>query len=577
MRSLVILLPLFAAPLLAQERDNILIIVADDVGVDSVRAYAEGAAPPPTRTLDALAARGVLFRNAWSNPVCSPTRACIHTGRYSYRTGVGTALPAGNELQEGEITLPEQLDARGSGYAHAAIGKWHLTNPSSGTDGPNRAGWSHYAGLLIGATVPPWSYFEWPRTVNGSTATSLVYTTTQMTDDAIAWIAAQDRPWLCYVAYNAAHTPFHAPPEHLHTQDLEGLDPDLEPIPFYLAMVEAMDTEIGRLLASLGPDLARTNVIFIGDNGTPNQVSQPPFLPGHAKGTPFEGGVNVPLIVAGPAVTAPGREIGALVGAVDLFATVLELAGAGAQPPWVRTDSVSLAGYLRDPAQQPVRTMVYAELFQGDPNTSGFATVRNARYKLIRHLRPDGTLQQFYDLAADPFETDDLLDGTLTPIERLNLVALAAELARIRTNAPAFEPYGTSACVGSAGVPAIAGLGAPTLGGSYGVALSGAAPASPAALVIGGSDAYWGAIDLPLPLALLGGGPGCFLHASIDATATAVTDAAGSASRTITVPDLPQLLGGRIHHCWLIADPSAPQNPLGIVATSGLRARPGAP
>ena len=71
--------------------DNILIIIVDDLGVDAVGAYAEGAAPPPTPSLDALAARGVLFRNAWANPVCSATRALIMTGRYSFRTGIGAA------------------------------------------------------------------------------------------------------------------------------------------------------------------------------------------------------------------------------------------------------------------------------------------------------------------------------------------------------------------------------------------------------------------------------------------------------------------------------------------------------
>jgi arylsulfatase A-like enzyme len=75
--------------------ENVLLVVADDLGVDAVRAYAEGSNPPPTPHIDALAARGVLFRNAWSNPSCSPTRACLHTGRYSLRThGPGSTPPA---------------------------------------------------------------------------------------------------------------------------------------------------------------------------------------------------------------------------------------------------------------------------------------------------------------------------------------------------------------------------------------------------------------------------------------------------------------------------------------------------
>ena len=97
------------------------------------------------------------------------------------------------------------------------------------------------------------------------------------------------------------------------------------------------DPMIGRLLAGLGPQLARTNVLFAGDNGTPPEVTVPPFLPTHAKGTPYDGSVHVPLIAAGPAV-AGGRDEPALVSLVDVFATVAELAGidaAAAAPPWV--------------------------------------------------------------------------------------------------------------------------------------------------------------------------------------------------------------------------------------------------
>ena len=109
-------------------------------------------------------------------------------------------------------------------------------------------------------------------------------------------------------------------------------------------------------------------MIFTGDNGTTASVIVPPFVPAQGKGSPYEGGVNVPLIVSGPAVQSPGREEGALVAAVDLFATIAELAGvdvAAVIPPWVVLDSVSLVPYISNAAQTPLRATVLAERFHG--------------------------------------------------------------------------------------------------------------------------------------------------------------------------------------------------------------------
>ena len=156
-------------PALAQAQ-NVLVLIADDLGVDGVGAYAEGAAPPPTPNLDALASRGVLFRNAWSNPSCSPSRACLFTGRYSHRTLVGAIIGTGTRgLRPSEVTLPEVLDLGESGYAHALIGKWHLGTQFGGPRAPNQSGWSHFSGFLLGQT----NYFSWPRVVDGLVQTLL--------------------------------------------------------------------------------------------------------------------------------------------------------------------------------------------------------------------------------------------------------------------------------------------------------------------------------------------------------------------------------------------------------------------
>ena len=124
-----------------------------------------------------------------------------------------------------------------------------LTNLANGSPlSPNLAGWSHFAGFS-GSSI---NYFNWSRIENGVTRQSTVYSTTQMVDDALAWIAQAPEPWLVYLAFNAPHSPWHAPPHALHTQRLQGL-PSSPPTPFYKAMVEALDTEIGRLCSMLGP------------------------------------------------------------------------------------------------------------------------------------------------------------------------------------------------------------------------------------------------------------------------------------------------------------------------------------
>ncbi len=392
--------------------ENVLILVADDLGVDAVGAYGEGSAPPPTPNLDALAARGVLFRNAWANPVCSATRAAILTGRYSFRTGIGSARNPGSEtLSAAETTLPEALDAARSGYSHAAIGKWHL---GDGPGAPKAAGFGH---SVEGPALLVRDFYEWPRFVDGRRNVARRYLTSQLVDDALAWIGRQEDPWLCYLAFYAPHGPWMAPPAELHTQDLSGVGDVKHSPAYYKAMVEAMDSEIGRLLDGLGSERERTNVLFIGDNGSAWVVTEPPFVKQHGKGTPYEGGVNVPLIVAGPAVTAPGREVSSLVAAVDLFATALDLAGvdaASAVGAGVALDSVSFAPLLRDPDHPPVRSMVFAERFENSGwrsmDSTGFATVRDGRYKLIRYYV--FSRDELYDLEADPFEQNDLLFGT---------------------------------------------------------------------------------------------------------------------------------------------------------------------
>ena len=232
------------------------------------------------------------------------------------------------------------------------------------------------------------------------------------------------------MAFNAPHKPYHAPPAHLHSYDLPPLGSD---DPLYMrALTEAMDTEIGRLLTGLDPAVrANTLIVFVGDNGTAQSATTAPFVPAHAKGSTYEGGVNVPLIIAGPGVVA-GGECTALVNTTDLFATVAGFVGV----PSPAEDSVSLAPYLADPSAAPLRTWVYTEWFQ--PDLAELASthrraVRDARFKLRRgDTLTTVQYEQLFDLAVDPFEQHDLLRaGNLGPAALAARDQLRAVLASL--------------------------------------------------------------------------------------------------------------------------------------------------
>lgn len=557
------LLSAFAAAASAQAT-NTLLFISDDVGIDSLGAYRAVANPPPTPNLDQLARGGVLFRNMIANPMCSTTRATIHTGRYSFRTGIGwIVLPGEQGLRLSEHTLPEILSSNGT--THALIGKWHL-GEGLGPSSPNLHGWSHYAGAL-GAQVD--NYFSWPKTTNGVTVTSTTYATTETVNDALTWIGAQTGSWVCAVAFNAAHSPLHAPPQNLHTQNLVGLDPGA-PLPFFKAMIEAMDTEIGRLLASLPAGvLARTNVIFVGDNGTPGNVMQPPFDPRRSKGSLYEGGTKIPLIVSGPAVSAPGREVTALVNSVDVFASVAELQGVDARarvPANVPLDSISFVPYLRSASQTPLRTSAHAELFAFPGLFSGHA-VRDARWKLHRFRNPYLLVEELYDLAADPHEQVNLWDGSLTAEERAAYEALRIAAAGLRED-PLELAYG-SGCSGSVGVPTLtAPGGGPRVGAAFTLRVGALAPAALAAvLFLGTSRTSIGAVPLPIEMSAFGM-PTCHLNVSGELVLTLPPPAQGQTQAVLTIPTHALLIGAKFFFQGSVVELGA--NQAGVIVTPGI-------
>jgi len=451
MRSLLsVIFTLCTAALSSAAQRNILLIIADDFGQDSSSLYNSNASAslPPTPNLNALKTGGVLFRNAWAHPTCSPTRASILTGRQPFRTGVDQALTpvSGGQLQASEFTLPEIFAGHAPGYSTAQFGKWHLaTGPSS----PNSiGGWPHFSGSIQGAVQ---SYTSWNKVVNGVTTMNYTnYATTDAVDDTAAWIQARGtQPWLAWVAFNAGHTPLHKPPDSLHSYDsLSGTQVNINqnPRPYFEAMIEAMDTEIGRLLAAV--DRGNTHIIFIGDNGTTPALIQPPY-DAHGKGSLYEGGVRVPLVINSPDIVSPGRESAAVVHAVDLFSTILELAGmdpAATLPGGVTVDARSLVPVLKNQTETAERFACSEIAADENPSNRMGAAVRNTGYKLIRFTDDD---EELYNLTTDPYETVNLLAANLDAPAQANYYSLVLKLSEMQDTVPAPEITATAAGAGS--------------------------------------------------------------------------------------------------------------------------------
>ena len=398
---------------------NILLIIADDMGLDATPNYAEGSIKPNLPVLEGLMNSGITFKNLWSYAVCKPTRASILTGKYGVNTGI---LEVGNTINTSETSVQKFIDnSTGNKYASAIIGKWHLSTVAAD---PITMGVDYYAGLLTGGVQ---SYTNWNLTENGQTSNSTEYTTTKFTDLAIYWVEEQTKPWFLWLAFNAPHTPFHLAPTNLHSQGSLPTDASsisTNPTPYYMSALEAMDSELGRLLNSMSAEeKANTVIIFIGDNGSPNQVAQSPYSRSKAKNTLYQGGINVPMVVSGKDVSRIHDQEEALVHTTDLFSTIATIAG------------VSTSSYENSTSFYPLlsnslatsRDYVYTEISKS--GITGYA-IRNATYKYINY---SSGVEELYNLSLDAYESSNLI-GTNLSAEATNAkAALIVEADRIRS------------------------------------------------------------------------------------------------------------------------------------------------
>ena len=397
---------------IVSSKPNIVFVISDDQGKDASAEYSLSQDVPNTPNFSALANNGLIFDNLWVSPSCSPTRAALISGKYGHQTNV---LAPGDPLPAQEVILQSFLESEitTSDYASAIIGKWHL---GGGQSGPNNFGVDYFAGIINGGVS---DYFDWDLTINGVTSNTTTYTTTELTNLAIDWVDDQNQPWFLWLSYNAPHTPFHLPPTSLHSRNLSGAQTDINANPrdYYLASIEAMDTEFGRFWNSLSiPEQDNTIVIFIGDNGTPNQVIDRNIVQSGNKGSLLQGGINTPMFISGAGISRIGEREDAIITHTDFFPTIVELAGGTLSS---YEDGQSFADKL---VNSPSSERNYA--YTNDGN--GWA-IRNQTTKLIQ--RTNGS-QDLFDLINDPAETTDLLDGSTNT--SAILMELSDEANRIR-------------------------------------------------------------------------------------------------------------------------------------------------
>jgi arylsulfatase A-like enzyme len=395
----------------------------------------------PTPTLSALASRGIVFDNVWASPLCSPTRAAILTGLYGHNTGVTTV---GNILPGSTTSIFELLAASTTTprYNMAVFGKWHLGG--AGTNGMNHVtketGVPLFKGFL-GSHIM--NYYNW--TLDSSTAASAnttVYSTTALTDFAIDFIRGQraGEPWFVYLPYNAPHGTapsdgFQVPPEKLFTVNV-GSRPagaptvynGTEAIPVYQAIIQSLDTEIGRLFRAMDQagQLNNTVIIFMGDNGTPASVKDKAAKIRGSKQGVYEGGVRVPLVVAGPGVSRKGRE-SQLVAAPDIYATIADLAGVPLTNNTVN-NSYSVVPLLSSNPSATGRKYSFTELCANTGTGPKQFAIRDQRYKLLYN----GTAWEMFDLETDPWETTSIYNDARHAGTR---TALLAELRTLKMKA----------------------------------------------------------------------------------------------------------------------------------------------
>lgn len=382
-------------------RLNILLILADDMGYGDFGIFNQGLVQTPH--LDHLVAEGVCLTQHYSaSPVCAPARASLLTGRYPHRTGAIDTLEGRglDRLALREVTIADLL--RAAGYATGLVGKWHL-GAFDPRYHPNARGFMEFAGFRGG-----WQdYYDWRLDYNGRVYRSdRRYLTDVFTEEAILFLRRHSHePFFLHLAYNAPHFPFQAPPEALAAVRRRG--PLTTAVSTIYAMIERMDKGIGRILAELkGLGVEQnTIVLFTSDNGPQmggeGNACTTRFNCGFngAKGSVYEGGVRVPMIVRWPDGLPAGRRIDSVVHFTDWLPTLL--AAAEVSPPSdLSLDGRDVLPILRgEPDRVAPRRFWQWNRYTPLPTCN--AAMRDGDWKLVRPAIAEAMQVSAEDLAMD--------------------------------------------------------------------------------------------------------------------------------------------------------------------------------
>ncbi len=417
MRAVILIaLILVPASLLAVEptpapaKPNIVVILADDLGRHDC-GFMDG--PIATPRLDKLAAAGAKLDAFYVQPVCSPTRAAFMTGRYPMRHGlqVGVVRPwAQYGLPLEERTLASAL--KEAGYTTGVFGKWHLGHFEKAYL-PTKRGfdfqYGHYNGALDYFTHERDGGFDWHR--NDQVARDEGYSTHLIAREAANFVKqhAGKQPFFLYVPFNAVHAPHQVPDEY--TQPYGQFKGDRK---LYAGMLAAMDEGIGKILDAVETAGVSNNtlVIFSSDNGGPapgKVTSNGKFRAG--KGTLYEGGVRVVACATMPGQIKAGSTVTTPIHIVDLYPTLLKLAGAKTEQS-LPVDGMDVWPALAQGQALPERAI----LLNTTPKSGA---VRMGNWKIVRKSGvddPDDANNstageeslELFDLAADPYETKNL-------------------------------------------------------------------------------------------------------------------------------------------------------------------------
>ncbi len=423
------------------DKPNIVLIVTDDLGAHDLACY--GNTFHRTPRLDQLAKDGVRFTQAYAScPVCSPTRASLMTGKAPARVGITDWLPGRGDrpdqrlnrpalkqqLPLEETTLAELLKARG--YATGHIGKWHLGGEGFG---PLEQGFDvNIAGDHTGTPRSYFAPFE-GKPKNGPAqamrgledAPDGEYLTDRLGAEAAKFIDAHAaEPFFLYLPHYGVHTPMKAPEELTATYDANGRPVGAQQNPIYAAMLESVDTAVGRVVDTLAKHKLtdRTLVIFTSDNGGLSVVEGPntpatsnaPLREG--KGYLYEGGIRVPFIVSGYGVKNPGRTDATPIWSCDVLPTVAALCGTDKLP--ADLDGVDLSPLLQETGPLEARALYWHYPHYANQGGRPGGVIRDGDWKLIEFYELGR--RELFDLAKDPRESKNLAEAHPEIVKKLS-------------------------------------------------------------------------------------------------------------------------------------------------------------